>query len=207
MLGLSIGPTPVGLEWRGEQLDFAWVTQAVPKFGPSLDDVRGIASALGLLDADIRGTKLPVQVVSSGVPFLYVPLVSREAVNAAELDRRALLGICQVAGIDEIGVFVFTLQPGEEDDATIFSRMFAPGFGVPEDPATGSASGPLGAYLIEYGAVHPDAGRAHILSRQGVKMGRPSEIHISIAVVDGQIRQVRVGGKAVLVGEGTIRTG
>ena len=138
---------------------------------------------------------------------MYVPLVSREAVNTAELDRRALLGICQAAGIDEIGVFVFTLQPGEEDDATVFSRMFAPAFGVPEDPATGAASGPLGAYLIEYGAVHPDAGAAHIVSRQGVKMGRPSEIHISIAVVDGQIRQVRVGGKAVLVGEGTIRTG
>src|SRR2546425_8026229 len=70
----------------------------------------------------------------------------------------------------------FTLQPGEEDDATVFSRMFAPGFGVPEDPATGAASGPLGAYLTEYGAVHPDAGAAHIVSRQGVKMGRPSEI-------------------------------
>ena len=70
---------------------------------------------------------------------MYVPLVSREAVNTAELDRRALLGICQAAGIDEIGVFVFTLQPGEEDDATVFSRMFAPAFGVPEDPATGAA--------------------------------------------------------------------
>ena len=164
MLGLGIGPTPVGLEWRGDQLDFAWMTQVVPKFGPRLEDVRGIAAALGLLDSDIRGTKLPVEVVSSGLPFLYVPLVSREAVNAAELDRRALLGICQAGGIDEIGVFVFTLQPGEEDEATVFSRMFAPGFGVPEDPATGAASGPLGAYLIEYGAVHPDAGRAHIVT-------------------------------------------
>jgi len=207
MLGLGIGPTPVGLEWGGDQLDFAWMTQAVPKFGPRLDDVHGMAAALGLLDADIRGTKLPVQMVSSGLPFLYVPLVSREAVNAAELDRRALLGICQSAGIDELGVFVFTLQPGEEDDATVFSRMFAPGFGVPEDPATGAASGPLGAYLIEYGAVHPDAGAAHIVSRQGVKMGRPSEIHISIGVSGGQIRQIRVGGKAVLVGEGTVRPG
>src|SRR2546425_1385322 len=62
--------------------------------------------------------------------------------------------------------FVFTLQPGEEDDATVFSRMFAPGFGVPEDPATGAASGPLGAYLNEYGAVHPDAGAAHIRSEE-----------------------------------------
>src|SRR5205809_7702013 len=95
---------------------------------------------------------------------MYVPLVSREAVNTAELDRRALLGICQAAGIDEIGVFVFTLQLGEEDDATVFSRMFAPAFGVAEDPATGAASGPLGAYLIEYGAVHADAGRAHVVS-------------------------------------------
>jgi len=202
-LGLGIGPTPVTLEWRGDQLDFAWMTQPIPQFGRSLEDIQGIAVALGIEAAAIRETKLPVKVVVAAFPFLYVPLVSREAVNAAELDRRALLRVCQAASIDELGVFVFTLQSGDEDGATVFSRMFAPGFGVPEDPATGSASGPLGVYLVECGAVHPDAA-AHIVSPKGVKMGRPSDIHISIGVRDRQIQNVRVGGKSVLVGEGTI---
>ena len=202
-LGLGIGPTPVGLEWRGDQLDFAWMTQPIPQFGRRLEGIQGVASALGIDAAAIRDTQLPVRVVGSTFPFLYVPLVSQEAVNAAELDRRALLRVCQAAGIDELGVFVFTLQSGEEDRATVFSRMFAPGFGIPEDPATGSASGPLGVYLVECGAVHPDAA-AHIVSRQGVKMGRPSEIHISIGIRGGQVHNVRVGGKAVVVGEGAI---
>lgn len=203
-LGLGIGPTPVGLEWRGDQLDFAWMTQPVPQFGRRLEDIASIAAALGVDAADIRDTKLPVQVLNAAFPFLYVPLVSREAVNASELDRRALLRVCRTAGIDELGVFVFTRQRNTADEATVFSRMFAPGFGVPEDPATGSASGPLGAYLVQHGVVGPEAA-THILSRQGVRMGRPSDIHISIGMRGGQVHSVRVGGKAVLVGEATLR--
>jgi len=81
--------------------------------------------------------------------------------------------------------------------------MFAPAFGVPEDPATGGASGPLGCYLVHHGVVEADEA-AHMISVQGVKMGRPSRIHISIDVLDERIRQVQVGGQAVLVGEGTV---
>ena len=203
-LGLGIGPTPVSLEWRGDQLDFAWMTQPIPRLGRKLDDIEGIAAALGVPESDIRATKLPVQMIPSAMPFMYVPLASREAVNAAELDRRVLQRVCRTAGIDEPAVFVFTLQPGQGDEATAFSRMFAPGFGIPEDPASGAASGPLGAYLVEHGALRPEAA-AHIVSRQGMKMGRPSDVHISIGIRDGQVHNVRVDGKAVLVGEGMVQ--
>ena len=82
--------------------------------------------------------------------------------------------------------------------------MLAPAFGIVEDPATGSASGPLGCYLVKHGAL--DAGRARsFVSLQGVAMRRPSRLFISIDSHDGAITRVRVGGQAVCVGEGTIR--
>jgi trans-2,3-dihydro-3-hydroxyanthranilate isomerase len=81
--------------------------------------------------------------------------------------------------------------------------MLAPGFGITEDPATGSASGPLGCYLVRYGVVTPDRARA-LVSLQGAAMGRPSRIHISIETRDAAITGVRVGGEAVLVGRGEL---
>jgi trans-2,3-dihydro-3-hydroxyanthranilate isomerase len=99
-------------------------------------------------------------------------------------------------------VFLFTLEGGP-DEATAYSRMFAPTLGITEDPATGGASGPLGCYLVRHGLI--DAERAHqFISLQGVKMGRPSRIHISIDTDGDDITRVRVGGRAVTVGEGML---
>jgi len=204
MLGLGIGPTRVELEWTSDRLHFAWMTQHLPEFGRPLPNIGEMAAALGVQEAEIRSTNMPIQMVSCGLPFLYVPLASRSAVDAAELDRQALLRFCKTARIDEPGLFIFSTQPAN-DDATVYSRMFAPGFGVPEDPATGSASGPLGSYLVRHAAVGPEEA-AQMISLQGVKMGRPSRIHISIGTGEGQITSVRVGGQAAFVGEGTLQT-
>jgi trans-2,3-dihydro-3-hydroxyanthranilate isomerase len=96
-------------------------------------------------------------------------------------------------------VFVFSIQCGD-DDATAFSRMFAPLFGIPEDPATGGASGPLGAYLLHHGVVtQREAER--MWSLQGVAMGRPGRIAISV-LSRGEISDVRVGGACVSLGAG-----
>jgi trans-2,3-dihydro-3-hydroxyanthranilate isomerase len=81
--------------------------------------------------------------------------------------------------------------------------MFAPEFGITEDPATGGASGPLGCYLLHHKVVTPEAARS-ILSLQGVAMGRPSRIYISIESRDDAITRVRVGGRAVMVGRGEL---
>ena len=82
--------------------------------------------------------------------------------------------------------------------------MLAPGFGIAEDPATGSASGPVGCYLVQHVVVSPDAAQS-MVSLQGVAMKRPSRIHISIEGRPGAITRVRVGGQAVLVGHGELR--
>jgi trans-2,3-dihydro-3-hydroxyanthranilate isomerase len=200
--GLNIGPTPVDIDWAGDRPAFVWMTQQRPAFGNVVADLEGAPRAVGVDPGAIRATGLPVQEVSCGVPFVFIPVATRTAVDAAVPDLRAFNGLCAACGVDDHAMFVFSREPGG-DEATVYSRMFAPGLGVFEDAATGSASGPLGCYLVRHGVV--SAGRAgKILSLQGVKMGRPSRVHISIGLDGGSITRVQVGGEAVLVGEGEL---
>jgi trans-2,3-dihydro-3-hydroxyanthranilate isomerase len=201
-LGLGVGPTAVSLEWESDKLRFAWMNQPLPEFGATISDMKSLASALSLEEETIGDTPLPIQVVSAGVPFLFVPVVSRDAVNRAVVDRAALLSFYQTLKMPELPLFVFTLDG--DDNATAFSRMFAPGFGIVEDPATGGASGPLGGYLVHHRAVSAERA-TRMVSLQGVKMGRPSRIHISISAHHGLIERVLVGGQSVLIGEGVLR--
>jgi len=202
VFGEGVGPVPVDLAWEGGRLSFAWMTQLRPTFGQPVAAAETVAAALGVEPAAIRSTGVPVQEVSCGVPFLMVPLATRAAVDAASLDRPGLDRLRGALSSGTTEVFLFsTEQAGEA--ATAYSRMFAPGLGVAEDPATGAASGPLGSYLVRHGLV-PLSAADRMVSLQGVKMGRPSRIHIAIDVEGGEITRVRVGGQSVVVGEGTI---
>jgi trans-2,3-dihydro-3-hydroxyanthranilate isomerase len=199
---LGVGPTPVSLEWDGSRLTFAWMTQPLPTFGKVMANRHALADALGLATSDLVDG-LPVQNVSCGVPYIIVPIATRAAVDRLSIDRRAFAKCCHDAGIPESGVFFFTTEQGASADETAYSRMLAPSFGISEDPATGSASGPLGAYLLHHHVVSADAART-MLSVQGVAMGRPSRLHISIDSDEDRITRVRVGGRSVLVGRGEL---
>jgi trans-2,3-dihydro-3-hydroxyanthranilate isomerase len=196
--GLGIGPTLVELEWQGDRLQFAWMTQQKPVFGPTLNAPSALAATLGIDPSALRPGVLP-QEVNCGSPFFMVPLVSRAAVDQAVVDLRAAAAMFEAAKITRRGLFIFSTEPGP-DGATAYSRMM----GANEDPATGSASGPLGSYLVKHGLVPADKAGS-IVSAQGVKMGRPSRIHIKIDLAGGEISRVRVGGTSVLVGEGRLR--
>jgi trans-2,3-dihydro-3-hydroxyanthranilate isomerase len=173
------------------------MTQPLPTFGPRVEDRAAVAAMLSLEESDLVA-ELPIEVVSCGVPFLYVPLRTLDAAHRAR-PRVDLLE--RVAG--EYGVppepFVFTREV-EYEGSTVHSRMFAPTVGIAEDPATGAASGPLGSYLVRYGVL--PAG--DIVSEQGVEMGRPSFIHIRIERDGENITAVRVGGRCHFAGEGFI---
>jgi trans-2,3-dihydro-3-hydroxyanthranilate isomerase len=229
---LPVGPTPVELEWDEDQLSFAWMTQQRPKYGPVAGRARALAEALHV-DGDAV-MDLPVEEVSCGVPFFFLALKTRKAVDQAEPDRLGITRFFDAQKLPLHGLFLFTLESAA-DEATVYSRMFAPGLGISEDPATGAASGPLGCYLVKHGLID-DERATHFISLQGVKMGRPSRIHVSVETQreqgsrdaqtgggdaegasledrggakggeDGSpnITRVRVGGKAVLVGEGTL---
>lgn len=195
----GVGPIPVGIEFSGDAPARATMTQPLPTFGPRFEDVRAIADMLAVDVASIR-TDLPVEVVSCGVPFLYVPLQDLKA--ARSVSFRPHLGEEVLRSCGAHGIFVLTMEV-ENEGSTVHSRMFAPGLGVSEDPATGGASGPLGCYLVRHGLV-PAADTSRIVSEQGIEMGRPSFIHIEIDQSEGEITAVRVGGQCVYMGQGYI---
>ena len=200
--GLNIGPLPVELQWREGQLAFAWMTQRNPEFGPP-EEIAPVARALGLADKVIGGNGLPVQQVSCGVPVLIVPVATRADVDSAAPDAALMHALKDKSGVSHFVFYLYTTdRTGADDAATVYTRMFAPELGIYEDPATGGASGPLGAYLVHHGVVPPEQARA-MLNLQGKKLGRPSWLHISIESADGAISRVRVGGTSVFVAEGS----
>lgn len=201
VLELGIGPTPIKLEWDNDRLAFAWMKQRLPKFGGIIEDKRAVADALGIKVADFGNNKLPIQLVDCGASFFMVPLSSREAVDRAVLDRQKMESVIKQARLDRRGLFIFTTEPGE-DGATIYSRML--GFGNSEDPATGNANGPAGSYLVHYGLVDKSKEK-NIISRQGVKMGRSSEIRISVTTRGDEITDVQIGGSAVQVSDSVLK--
>ncbi len=199
----GVGSVPVRLEGDPAAPAFLWMRHPPATFGSQLLERDALAHALRLSPADLLDDA-PIVVGSTGSPFLYVPLRNREAVDCAELDVPALLAIFA----DEAAVGVFIFAPDGVDASSnqwVYSRMFAPHTsGIPEDPATGSASGPLGAYLVRYGLV-PSSDHARIVSEQGTKMGRQSFVHIRVRRGGTPTEEIEVGGSVVPVLEGELR--
>jgi trans-2,3-dihydro-3-hydroxyanthranilate isomerase len=200
-LAEGIGAVPVELEGDATNPRFVWMRHREATFGPEIKDRAAIARALGLDDSDLLASA-PIRTGSTGLDFLYIPLRHRDAVDRARPDVPALLA--SVAEAKDAGLFVFAPdRPAGAD--RVYSRMFAPHqSGIPEDPATGSASGPLGAYLVRHGLVDGH-GAIRIVSEQGTKMGRQSFVHIALHADGGQARDLRVGGSVVPVLEGCLR--
>ena len=197
----KIGPVPVELEGDPARPDFIWMSQQDAVFDPALDDRHAVAGALGLTEADLW-PGAPIQPVSTGNKFLFVPLRDRDAVDRAVLDVRGILAA--LGDRPRMGIFVFAPDP-DPRAGRAYSRMFAPHTsGVPEDPATGSASGPLGAYLVRHGLVARDD-QVKIVSEQGTRMGRESFVHIRLAVRRDSITDIRVGGRTVPVLTGELQ--
>ena len=217
---LNIGPTPVDLEWTDGRLSFAWMTQPNPVFGPIAENRMLVAEALSLTPDDLL-PGAPVQEVSCGVPFLYVPLrdprrstarsrMARRSV-ACEIDRHGAADLpvcdgCRSAPNPAYGGRVprqrtrDCLQP---DVRARIRHHRGSGDGYRQRTAW-RVPGASPTVLVgpPEGGRHEGEGRVDIVSRQGVAMGRASRIHISIGVADGVINDVKVGGQAVLVARG-----
>ena len=203
VFGLGVGPTRVELTWAGNDLAFAWMDQRLPDVRDPAVSVDVVARAAGVDPAAHRRTGLPMQEISCGVPYILLPVATRADVDAAEPDSTTLKSVKSAFGVDHAGVYVFSTEQ-RGDDVTAYSRMFAAGLGIAEDPATGSACGPLGCYLVQHGLVTGSA-TSTMISWQGVAMGRPSRIHVAIAQNNGgEVSRVQVGGQAVMVAQGTL---
>jgi trans-2,3-dihydro-3-hydroxyanthranilate isomerase len=197
----GVGPVPVRFEGDPSAPTFAWMTHGAARFGPAVADRAAVAAALGLRGSDLL-PDAPVCSGSTGLEFLYVPLRDVATVDRVSPDSAA---ISRIAGEGERPrLFVFAPDPGP-GAGRVYSRMFSGDLpGIPEDPATGSASGPLGAYLVQHELVRT-APEVRIVSEQGTHMGRQSFIHIHLRTAGEQITSIEVGGSTVPVLEGTLR--
>lgn len=202
---LGVGVLPADLHVVDEAVQRVVMTQGRPTFHATLGDLTDLAPGLGLPAEAVTETGLPVQVVSTGVPQMMVPVRSLAEVQRLafdELNVAALNRACRAVRTE--CAMVFTLET-EHPQATVHARMFAPLLGVPEDPATGSANGALGAYLVRHRAVPRTEPTTHIISEQGAEMGRPSMLYVEVDQEDGEPIAVRVGGDVVAMLEGTVR--
>ncbi len=191
---LEMGAGLVKVSKRQQTL---FMEQPLPSFGATVDAVDQVAAALSI-DPDQIDPRFPLQIVSTGFPALYVLLMNLDALRRVELNLTVLREV--LGDVDMI--YVFT---GEtlESRSTVHSRAFAPFIGIPEDPATGSAAGALGAYLVHHKVIE-NLDPSAIIVEQGFEMNRPSHILVSVEEADGKIRSIQVGGQAITVLEGNL---
>lgn len=210
---LGVGVLPVEIEFeRGAP---ARVVMTQGKFETKTafvsNQVRSeIIHALGLSDDDLNEA-LPVQVVSTGLPFLVVPVRTLDALGRCAVRGEQLGKLYENFGATGCLAFTRETRDGHSEiESQAHARMFAPADGIAEDPATGSACGALGGYLAHHGALDTGAkGIKHaskFIIEQGDFINRPSRIEIEVTMnADRQIEGVRVGGTSVIVAEGVLR--
>jgi len=196
------GVLPVDIELHAGRPTTVEMTQARPEWGAVVSDRAGLARALGGAP-DLLADGPPPQVVSTALPQLMVPVRGRAALAALPSGGMGgeLAALLRALGSDCAMLYA----AGETTGTTAHCRMFAPGLGVTEDPATGSAAGALGAYLVRHGAAVPADGEVRLSFEQGVEIGRASRIAVRVRCnLTGDISEVLVGGAAVRVITGDV---
>ncbi|QBD74500.1 PhzF family phenazine biosynthesis protein [Ktedonosporobacter rubrisoli] len=194
----KVGLIPIKLVQAGN-VQTIQMQQPLPNFGEQFMERAALAKLLSLELADLMDD-LPCQVISCGVPFLFVPVKTLAAIQSIRFRLDVWEGILR--NFAAPNVYAFTLQ-AERPGSTVHGRMFAPTLGLAEDPATGAANGPLGCYLVRHKML-PTAASTEITSEQGFEMGRPSIIQIKIEQENGKITGVFVGGQCRFVGRGEV---
>jgi trans-2,3-dihydro-3-hydroxyanthranilate isomerase len=167
----------------------------LPDAGPSTAPLEALAAVVGLRPRDLSEGALAPASTYGRVRFTFVPVTSSDAVTRARLDVNAWQRVLAHSGFPNVYLFAV-------DGADVHARMFAPGIGVAEDPATGAAAVALGPWLA--GRLGREDGTHAWTIRQGAEMGRPGRIELAVDVVDQHATAVRVGGEAVPVTEGTL---
>jgi trans-2,3-dihydro-3-hydroxyanthranilate isomerase len=190
-LELNVGKVPVRFEYPAGQSAFGEMTQMDPTFGIK-HDREAVARATGLQPADFDPS-LPIQTVSTGMPFAITPLKSLAAIQDLRLDLNRATVYLETTGTK---FFYFVARETVDREARLHSRMI---FYNGEDPATGSAAGCTAAWMVEHGVANPDE---RVLIEQGIEMNRPSRIFVRAARQDNRVVNVRVGGNAVEVMRG-----
>jgi len=192
-LELTVGKVPVRFEEQSGQPVFGEMTQIDPKFGER-HDREAVARASGLRDGDIDPS-LPIQTISTGVPFTVVPLRGLDIMRDLHVDLKTSAEYLERSGGK---FFYFVTRETEDPAARLHARMM---FYNGEDPATGSAAGCAAAWMVAHGIAQPDE---RVLIEQGLEMKRPSRIFVRGSRRDDRVVNVRVGGNVVEVLRGEV---
>jgi len=194
VLNLKAGDIPVTLKYKDGKPEVLFMKQKNPVFG-EIFDKQTLADALGLKKVNLM-EKYPVQEVSTGLPFIMAPLKSLKAVKEASINKELFYKVIKKR--EAKAILVFSRETySEKNDLHV--RVFADYFGVPEDPATGSANGCLAGYLIEKNYFNQQ--KIDIKVEQGYELGRPSKLYLKAQRKGGEI-EVLVGGKVFLTAKG-----
>jgi trans-2,3-dihydro-3-hydroxyanthranilate isomerase len=201
-LETGVGPIHVEVRIENGQPGRTTMTQPLPVVRGSYSKTGELAKALSLDASQIEQTGLPVEIIFNGIAVMVVPVTTLTAIRNMKVDSGALERISRDAGASTVLAFAReTVLP----PSTVHCRVFAPAEGVLEDPATGSANGPLGVYLVRHKLVPAEA-TTKIVSEQGFEMKRPSLLYVDVDVSDktDEVTGVRVGGDVVISGRGEI---
>ena len=194
ILNLAVGQIPVTFNYHNESADILWMRQNPPSFGQVLS-AASLANVLNL-EPDEIDANFPIQEVSTGVPFIIVPLKTLASLKKAQVNLDKYFELVDTMEAKEILIFC----PETYSDLNDLSvRVFAHSLGIPEDPATGSANGCLAGYLVEY--AYYGEGKIDVRVEQGYEIERPSLLLLQAAQNEGKIA-VLVGGKVVMVAKG-----
>lgn len=203
---VKIGVLPVDIEFEDGQPVQVVMTQGEFKILDEIDDSHEqaeVARALGLAREDLDES-LPIQVITTGLSCLAVPVRSLADLRDCRINSTLLAEIYTRHG--GTGCHAFTRETLEVGASRAHARFFAPADNIPEDPATGSACGALGAYLVHHGGLtlEPEDGRYKFVIEQGDFIHRPSRINLDVKGETGRVEEVRVGGPSVLVARGEV---
>lgn len=193
---IGIGVLPVEIFKEGNDYSIM-MTQGKIEFYPQLavKNQEDIVNALGLREDEIDQS-CPIQIVSTGHSKVMIGIKTRQRLNQLSPNLLALAQISKMINCN--GFFVFTLDT-ESKDILTHGRMFAPAIGINEDPVTGNANGPLGAYLVKHGLVNHNNLSFSFTGEQGYAIGRSGLVKVTVRLQRGEPEQVKIGGKAVIV--------
>jgi trans-2,3-dihydro-3-hydroxyanthranilate isomerase len=203
---VGIGILPVDIEFKDGKPVQVEMTQGTFNIIHEIDDAHEqaeVARALGLAREDLDES-LPIQVITTGLSCLAVPIRSLADLRDIRVDSTLLADVYQRHG--GTGCHAFTRETIEVGASRAHARFFAPADNIPEDPATGSACGALGGYLVHHGglSLEPENGRYKFVIEQGDFIHRPSRINLNVKGQAGTVEEVKVGGPAVLVARGEV---
>lgn len=192
---IGIGVLPIEIQKSNEDYKII-ITQGKPVFQSEIteENRKILLSSLGLFESDVDN-RAPIQIVDTGHSKVMIGIKERKTLNSLCPNYNKLKELSKIIGCN--GYYVFTFD-SDEKEILIHGRMFAPAIGINEDPVTGNANGPLGAYIAKYNLTEIKTSQFHFKAKQGEAINRTGIIEVFVDIENGNPVKVRVGGEAVI---------